>query len=174
MKHDFLQAHYRYAAAGIFAIFLVMNTQSQPRVARLQPHHTSDFAQLIALFEDVFEMPAYERPTLAHLEKLLAQPDFFVLAAYVNDQLVGGLTAYVWDQYYSDKKLAYVYDLAVLPMYQRKGVGRLLMAEIQHRCREAGFAEVFVQAEQEDTHALDFYRATGGVEQAVSHFSYRL
>ena len=39
-------------------------------------------------------------------------------------------------------------------------------------CRQKGVAEVFVAASEEDTHALDFYRSTGGAAEKVVHFTY--
>lgn len=144
------------------------------QIVKLQPHQVRDFQTLIAIFEDVFQTPVKSRPSVTHLQKLLANPEFFVLAAYIEQDMVGGLTGYAWDQYYSEKKLAYVYDLAVVAAHQRRGIGRLLMAEIQRICRDAGFEEVFVQADRIDAHALAFYRSTGAVEEDVAHFYYPL
>jgi aminoglycoside 3-N-acetyltransferase I len=140
----------------------------------LQPHQLDEFLALIALFETVFELPPHEPPSRAHLQRLLARQDFMVVVASVGGKIVGGLTCYTWDQYHSEKKLAYVYDLAVAPEFQRQGIGRLLMTEVQAICRRAGYEEVFVQADKDDGHALDFYRATGATEEDVSHFYYRL
>jgi aminoglycoside 3-N-acetyltransferase I len=79
----------------------------------------------------------------------------------------------VLDQYYSTKPLAYLYDLAVLTEYQRKGVGRKLIEFTNNYCRQEGFKEVFVQADKMDDYALDFYRSTNPtLEEQVVHFSY--
>jgi aminoglycoside 3-N-acetyltransferase I len=143
-------------------------------VLQLQPDQLGEFLELIALFEKVFELPPHEPPGKVHLLRLLARPDFMVLVARVGGKIVGGLTCYTWDQYHSEKRLAYVYDLAVDHNFQRQGIGRLLMAKVQAICREAGYEEVFVQADKEDRHALAFYRATGATEEDVSHFYCRL
>jgi aminoglycoside 3-N-acetyltransferase I len=92
-----------------------------------------------------------------------------------EQKIIAGLTVYVLDLYYSEKPLAYIYDLAVLPEYQRIGVGKKLVGFTNEYCRQKGFEEVFVQADKADIHALDFYRSTGPTnEEPVIHFYYKL
>lgn len=88
---------------------------------------------------------------------------------------MGGLTVYILDQYYSKKPLAYIYDLAVLKEFQRKGIGKQLIKHVVEYCAENGFEEAFVQADRADAYALDFYRLTNPTsEQDVVHFNYFL
>lgn len=94
----------------------------------LQSDNIKEFKDLIVIFENVFEMKNFNLPSELHLQKLLNQETFYVVTARANNKVIGGLTVYVLDQYYSDKPLAYIYDLAVLTNYQRKGVGRKLIA----------------------------------------------
>jgi aminoglycoside 3-N-acetyltransferase I len=68
-----------------------------------------------------------------------------------------------------------VYDLAIDKEFQRKGIGKQLIAAVNKHCREMGFEEVFVQADKVDEYALDFYRSTNTTEEEdVSHFYYTL
>ena len=99
---------------------------------------------------------------------------FFVFVALYEGEIIGGLTAYSLTQYYSEAPLVYVYDVAVLKKYQRKGVGKKLMLGITDYCKEKGVEEVFVQAEDADEHALDFYTSTGALSTKVTHFYYPL
>jgi ribosomal protein S18 acetylase RimI-like enzyme len=94
--------------------------------------------------------------------------------ALLEEKVVGGLTAYTLQQYYSERPLVYIYDLAVLSHYQRQGIGKLLMEEITAFCKGIGMEEVFVQADQVDQHAIEFYQATGGIAEQVVHFYYPL
>ncbi len=133
------------------------------------------FTELIYLFEDVFEMEDFVIPGSDHLVKLLANPNFIVLVASANNEIVGGLTAYVLDQYYSTRPLAYIYDLAVKKQEQRKGIGKKLISAFNQFCQEIGFEEVFVQADKEEQHAVNFYRSTDPTEEEqVIHFYYTL
>ena len=133
------------------------------------------FKELIFLFEDVFEMQNFMIPENEHLQNLLKNENFIVYIALLKNQVVGGLTAYVLQQYYSVKPLAYVYDLAVDRKYQRQGIGKRLIEAVNNYCRKKGFEEVFVQADKVDGYALDFYRSTNPTaEEDVSHFYYIL
>ncbi|MEZ4772016.1 MAG: GNAT family N-acetyltransferase [Bacteroidia bacterium] len=134
---------------------------------------TPELTSLISVFEVVFEMDPFVYPDKKYLSGLLSNRSFIAVTARLNGKVIAGLTAYVLDQYYSTKPLAYIYDLAVLAEYQRQGVGRQLMDFFNSYCREKGFEEVFVQADKEDDHAIDFYRSTQPTreDQAVQ-FSY--
>ena len=144
-------------------------------IARLRPGDLKRFVELIRLFEDVFEMENFRLPANDHLQKLLAKDDFFVFVAILDHQVVGGLTAYTLEQYYSVRPLAYLYDLAVDARFQRMGIGGQLIAALNEFCTQKGFEEVFVQADKIDEYAIDFYRSTRPTEEEqVVHFYYTL
>ncbi len=130
------------------------------------------FEELLHVFEVVFENGNTNLPPTNYLEKLLQQPSFMVFVAIKNHRVIGGLTAYIFDQYYSQKTMVYVRDLAVLNDFQRQGIGTKLMSELVQHCYSEGSDEVFVQAEREDTYALDFYRKTGAAEIDMIYFYY--
>ena len=129
-------------------------------VKKLDENDFDRFIEVIRLFEDVFEMKNFKMPDSNHLQSLLSKSDFFVFAAFQDDKVIGGLTAYVLDQYYSEKPLAYIFDLAVDTKYQRQGIGKKLITEMNKYCTEKGFKEVFVQADKVEDYAIDFYRST--------------
>lgn len=129
--------------------------------------------ELISVFEIVFEMKDLNRPDNRHLQRLLEKDNFLAIVALNNNKVIAGLTVYVLDQYYSEKPLAYINDLAVLKEYQRKGIGKKLIDFTKEYCRLQGFDEIFVQAEKVDDYAVDFYRLTNPTsEMQVVHFSY--
>lgn len=147
----------------------------QIEVQILNPNDSCKLNELISIFEIVFEMEHFKRPSVTYLQQLLNKETFFAVIAMTESKIIAGLTVYVLHQYYSDRPLAYLYDLAVLPEYQRMGVGKMLVAFTNEYCREKGFEEVFVQADKVDTHALEFYRSTKPTnEEQVIHFYYRL
>lgn len=141
----------------------------------LQQNNIDEFNELISVFEDVFKMEFFERPGRSHLEKLLNRKNFFAVVAHAEKKIIAGLTVYVLDQYYSEKPLAYIYDLAVMTEYQRKGIGKKLIGFTIEYCRQKGFEEIFVQADKVDDYAIDFYRSTKPTnEEQVVHFYYKL
>lgn len=139
----------------------------------VQPSQLRDFDALLSVFAEAFEMENFKRPDAAYLQTLLSRDNFLVIVATAQDKIVGGLTVYLLPQYYSAKTQAYIYDFAVAPAYHRQGIGRQLMQFFAEYCRRNGFETAFVQADEEDAHALEFYRATRATrENAVRHFTY--
>lgn len=95
-----------------------------PEIKVLTPDDIDRFQELVSVFEIVFEMENFGKPKRTHLQKLLDKESFFAIIALHDNKVVAGLTVYVLDQYYSGKPLAYLYDLAVLTEFQRKGIGK--------------------------------------------------
>jgi aminoglycoside 3-N-acetyltransferase I len=141
-------------------------------IHQLLPQDISAFAGLLRVFEDVFEMNDFTLPDDAYLSTLLQKKEFVVFVVRDGDTVIGGLTAYVLPGYYMESSEVYLYDLAVATSFQRKGIGRKLLQALTGFCRQNKFREFFVQADEADTHALEFYRSTGGVPQKVMHFNY--
>jgi len=134
---------------------------------------TDSFSELIKIFEKVFEWENFSPPTNTHLQRLLNNKSFLVFVAKTNNSLLGGLTAHVLDRYNTEKPSAYIYDIAVSPPFQRKGIGKLLIATLNDYCEKNGFSEVFVQAETDDHQAVNFYRTTpNNSELQATHFTY--
>lgn len=147
-----------------------MNTE----IKKLEPKDLHQFKELIRVFEDVFEMENLELPDDGYLQQLLEKKDFFVFTASVNNEVVGGLTSYTLPQYYSKHSLAYIYDLAVKTAFQRQGIGKLLIGAINDYCKKAGAEKVFVQADDTDDYALEFYHSSGAERGKAVNFYYHL
>ncbi|WP_373331192.1 GNAT family N-acetyltransferase [Salmonirosea aquatica] len=141
----------------------------------LQPSDGRDFQALLRIFEKVFEWQNVKPPQIGYLEKIMGNPNFKVFVARQESTVIGGLTVHILENYEVGLPSAYVYDLAVATEYQRKGVGKKLMAAVMEYGRQNGFREVFVQAEADDDQAVDFYRSTPvSGELQATHFFYIL
>ncbi|MGK9120003.1 GNAT family N-acetyltransferase [Olivibacter jilunii] len=144
-------------------------------IKKLSVTDVSCFENLIILFEAVFEMKKFSMPTSEYLRELLAKENFHVFVALKEGSVIGGLTAYTLNQYYSQKPLAYIFDLAVASLWQRQGIGNALSMHTKSYFRQNGYSEVFVQADRVDDYAIDFYRKTKPTEEEdVLHFYYTL
>lgn len=139
----------------------------------LKTQDTNDFVELINIFNDVFEMDSLEIPESKYLENLLSKPDFKVLTAKHDNKVIGGLTVYVLHNYFSTRPIAYIYDVGVIADYQRKGIGKKMIAYLTKYCEENGFEEAYVEAETADIEAANFYKTTSisSILQ-TTHFSY--
>lgn len=108
------------------------------------------------------------------MSKLLYNPDFMVFIVTVKNKVVGGLTIYVLNSYYSLKPIAYIYDVGITPTFQGQGMGKALISEVCNYCKENGFEDAYVEAESDDIEAVGFYRKTRfSQEMNPIHFTYK-
>jgi aminoglycoside 3-N-acetyltransferase I len=108
----------------------------------------------------------------AYLDLLLGRSEFWVLAAICDGAVVGGLTAHSLMMTRFEGAEVFLYDIAVDPDHQRRGFGQRLVSTLRHQASGLGIDMVFVPADDEDTHALDFYRALGGTATRVTFFEF--
>ncbi len=145
-------------------------------IARLGPEDVALARATFAMMARVFEDPPQEPPGEAYVAGLLGRSDLWVYAAVEGGEPdrepVGGLTAFVLPLTRTEASELFVYDVAVRQDRQRRGVGRALLDRVLADGARAGIGELWVPADDEDVHALDFYRSTGGVGQAVTVFTY--
>ena len=144
------------------------------KIEKLNHNDVHKFTELIGVFENVFEMKNLKMPDEIYFKKLLEKEEFFVFVALLEDKVVGGLTSYIMQQYYSEFPLVYIFDLAVRTELQRKGIGKMLIAANNSYCKSIGVEAVMVQADEVDDYAIKFYHSTGATAENVIHFEYLL
>ena len=142
-------------------------------IRRLTKEDLTIFNSLINLFNLVVEEES-KIGSAASLLRLLDDDRFIALVAFAENEILGGLTAYELPMYYSDSSEIFLYDMAVKPEYQRKGIGKGLMQSLKEHCIKQGIQDLFVMAHEEDEHAIEFYRATGGKAEKVVNFVYEV
>ena len=125
------------------------------------------FAMMAAVFAE-----KWEPPSDAYLDRLLNRVDFWAIAAFIGDEIIGGVTGHTLPMTRTESSEIFVYDIAVREDQQRKGVGRRLMMALREMAADFEIQDVFVPADNDDVHALDFYRALGGVPSPVTFFSF--
>jgi aminoglycoside 3-N-acetyltransferase I len=136
---------------------------------KLQVGNDSEFYELVLLFNKVFE--STNPVNTENIHQLLKNPRFVCFAAFINHEIVGGITAYELEMYDQPGSAMYIYDLAVCKEHQRNGIGSRLVKEIIHYCKSKCIQDVFVQAEEADRHAVQFYRKIGGEPIKTYHFN---
>ena len=144
------------------------------KVVKLNKGDSKILSHLCDLYNEVFDEDL-GKPVAAHFDDLLNNHSilFFVVLNDSND-VIAGLTGHVlYNIHYRDPGL-YIYDIAVKQHLQRKGVGSMLLEEAFNYCRTHNFKEVFVQADKEDEHAVNFYRSLGGEEKDVFDYSFKI
>ncbi len=119
----------------------------------------------------VFETPGAALDD-EYVRALLGRPGFWAFAAIDGDRVLGGLTAHTLPMTRSESAEVFIYALAVVPERQRQGIGRRLVAALREAAAAEGITVAFVPADNEDTHALDFYQAIGGAPAPVTIFTF--
>jgi len=126
---------------------------------------------MLAMFGDAFEDPAayqHAQPDNAYLTRLLGRDTFIALAAIVENEVVGGIAAYVLDKFEQARREVYLYDLAVAEAHRRCGIATALIAELRSTAASLG-AYVIFQADYGDDPAIALYEGLGTRED-VMHF----
>jgi len=143
------------------------------KISRIQGNEIEQFKELVELLNEVFEesnQVASER----QLKKLLNKPDFHVIAAIKEDKVIGGLTAYELEQYYTDKSELYIYDIAVKIELHNQGIGKKLIDYLIDYSTKNGIKGIFVEAHSEDEQAVKFYESTFGKSEKVDLFNFEI
>ena len=107
-----------------------------------------------------------------YLRSLLSRLDFWALAAFVDGDVVGGLTAHSLPMTRTESSEVLIYDIAVRSDQQGKGIGRQLISTLREAANAAGIADIFVPVDHDDLEALEFYRALGGEPAPVTIFTF--
>jgi len=67
----------------------------------------------------------------------------------------------------------YVFEMkAIRITYQRLAYGRKMIETVREYCNSNNLKGFFIQAEEEDAHAVAFYKAVVGPANTVQHFAY--
>ena len=136
----------------------------------------NDFKGLLDVFEEVFQWVDYRYPTDEKLHHLLKNTNFLAVVAKIENQVVGGLTAYILDSYEVEKPSLYLDDLGVKACFQNQGIGQQLINYLMAYAKQNNFQDIFVGTEQDDNEdAIAFYRKTPFTnETKVLQYSFQL
>ena len=140
-------------------------------IRRLRSGNQQELEELLRLYIAVFGDRTLPTNT-DYLAGLLQRDNTFFVAAFLGDELVGGLTAYLLPSIYGNYNELYIYDLAILTQHQRNGIGSKLLSFVKTYAFSVNAMEIFVQADTVDTEARNFYKKNGGVEEDVRHYNF--
>lgn len=141
-------------------------------IRQLAPSDSESFRDLLTVFGEAFEdKDSYcaAQPGAAYLEDLLGGDSFVALAAQAEGRVIGGLAAYVLKKFEQERSEIYIYDLAVLEGWRRRGVATALIENLKRIAAARGAYVIYVQADLTDPPAIALYTKLGTRED-VLHF----
>ena len=139
------------------------------KISRIQENDLEQFKELVTLLNEVFEEPQ-KIASEKQLKKLLKDSCFLAITALQEGKVIGGLTAYQLEQYYTDKSEIFIYDIAVKTELHNQGIGKKLIDFLKDFSAKNDIRGIFVEAHSEDEHAVTFYQSTFGKSEKVDHF----
>lgn len=94
-------------------------------------------------------------------DELAAHPAHFILFACAGDQYIGIAACFIGFSTFQAKKLVNVHDLAVLPAFRNRGVGRLLLRGIEDEARRLDCCKITLEVRKDNLHAQALYQNEG-------------
>jgi aminoglycoside 3-N-acetyltransferase I len=149
-----------------------------PEIRQLSADDLPLMEGLLRCFGEAFnEIETYTAnpPSEGYLRQLLSGDSFIALAALVKGEVVGGIAAYELRKFEQERSEIYIYDLAVVAGYRRKGIATAMIEKLKEIAVDRRAHAVFVQADTgvEDEPAIALYRRFGRGED-VLHFDIAL
>ncbi len=93
--------------------------------------------------------------------ELAKRSNALVLLAWSEGQAVGLVIAFEGFSTFACKPLINIHDLAVLPKFQCRGVGKALMAAVEAEARRRGCCKLTLEVLEHNQHARKLYEAVG-------------
>lgn len=98
-----------------------------------------------------------------HTAAFLAKESNILLTVLVDSEPAGFLLAHLLDRFKDTRRKLFIYEIDVLPEFQRRGIGRALIEAVLKTARERNADTAFVLTNRSNTAAVNLYAETGGI-----------
>ena len=141
--------------------------ESEGHPLLVRPFELSDEPSVIALWERCGLTRSWNDPRKDIRRKLDVRPDLFLVGL-----VEGMVVASVMAGYEGHR--GWINYLAVLPEYQGKGFGRVMMGEAERRLLDAGCPKINLQVRETNRSVIQFYERIGYTRDPVASMGKRL
>lgn len=114
----------------------------------------SDYRPVTQLLETVLSEECYEL-TMEAFARQLSWDSELVLVASIEGEIVGMIIGTI------DNNKGYYYRIAVLPEYQRQGIGKLLIRSLRQRFEQRNVQKIMITADEHNEPILKMYESLG-------------
>lgn len=104
-------------------------------------------------------LPEFTRRHL--LDEMARRPNMFSLLAFIDDRPVGLANCIEGFSTFAARPLLNIHDIAVLPGFRGRGIGRALLAEAESIARSRGCCKMTLEVLQGNTTARSAYLSFG-------------
>lgn len=92
----------------------------------------------------------------------LAQPQNWMFACVEDSQILSFCQGYLCARLNDTGGLLYVHELAVLPAYRRRGIGKTMLDMLKILCRLSGIRRIFLVTQRSNVPAVALYTSARG------------
>ena len=132
----------------------------------IRTFQTSDTDKVIFIWEQCGLIRSWNNPKLDIQRKMSFQKEFFFVGELSNKIIATAMFGY-------DGHRGWLNYLAVIPQFQKKGFGRLLLEFGETLLFEKGCPKLNLQIRTDNAEAIKFYKAVGYSEDAAVSFGKR-
>lgn len=155
-----------------------MSAVNAAQIEVLDGRRVDALSALLDVFAEAFDDAEHyssRRPARDYLARLIDSGWFIAVVAVVDGRVVGGIAAYVLHKFEQQRSEVYLYDLAVLEAFRRRGIATALINALKAEAIARGACAIYVQADTgpEDAAAIALYSKLG-VGAEVLHFDLAL
>jgi ribosomal protein S18 acetylase RimI-like enzyme len=154
------------------------------------PEHLPSLAPIVRIVVAELDRPAHQRDVVAMtvayaqdamgnagplpaevLQRLIpalrAHRTTLILLAYLDQEAVGIATCFVGFSTFAARPLINIHDLAVLPPYRGRGIGRALLDAVEQQARQRGCVKLTLEVHADNQRARAVYKDLGFSDTAT-------
>ena len=135
------------------------------KIRRLQPGDEELAARAVNTVKPAEERKGNEA-TADYMSKFLIMDSSYLIAAYNDDTPIGFALGFQLPCIDRDRCMMNLYEIGVLPEYNRQGVGRAMINCLKEICGEKDFTEMWVITNESNSSAMGLYESTGAIRPA--------
>ena len=98
---------------------------------------------------------------------LQEHPTAYILLAFADEQPVGIAVSFFAFSTFQASPLVNIHDLAVVPAWRGKGIGRALLSAVETYARERGCCKLTLEVQDDNVRARSVYQSCGFVDFVV-------
>ena len=132
---------------------------------KIRPANEKDVLSLVILAEEFMPREADKEKRVTILKQALRNPDYEMLVAELEGEIVGFIDQWVIHDFTHGAKHSYIHNLYVSSKHRRRGIASELLQEAMKKAENLGVSEIHVTTRFDNKSAINLYRKYGLVKE---------